>query len=276
MPKLTRTTCVGVREHLFVKVVILCGGKGTRLREETEYRPKPMVPIGDYPILWHIMKTYAHYVYEDFILCLGYKGEVIKEYFLNYRNLVNDFTLKLGQNRDLTYHGHSGEERWSVTLANTGEESMTGARVKRIEKYITGDTFMLTYGDGVGNVNIKELLEFHKAHGKLATLTGVSPPGRFGEMAMINHRVTEFNEKPQSVGGLINGGFFVFHRDVFRYFFDDHPGLILEQEPLRRLAADHQLMCYEHRGFWQPMDTFREFELLNRLWRDGKAPWKVW
>jgi glucose-1-phosphate cytidylyltransferase len=258
-----------------MQVVILCGGKGTRLREETEYRPKPMVPIGEHPILWHIMKIYAHHGHQEFILCLGYKGQVIKDYFVNYRQIVNDFTLRLGAHKEPVFHGASQEEDWTVTFAHTGEETMTGGRVKRIEKYIKGDAFMLTYGDGVGNVDIAALLEFHRRHGKLATLTGVSPPGRFGELAMENHRVTEFNEKPQTVGGVINGGFFVFQRDVFRYFNDD-PGLILEREPLRKLAADGQLMCFPHRGFWQPMDTFREFELLNELWRKNQAPWKVW
>jgi glucose-1-phosphate cytidylyltransferase len=258
-----------------MQVVILCGGKGTRLREETEYRPKPMVPIGENPILWHIMKLYAHYGHDEFILCLGYKGWVIKDHFLNYRQIVSDFTLKLGQQRSLRYHNTSGEENWTVTLANTGEDTMTGARVKRIEKFIKDDCFMLTYGDGVGNIDLAALLEFHRRHGKLATLTGVSPPGRFGELMMENDRVVEFNEKPQTVGGLINGGFFIFQRAVFRYF-NESADLVLEQEPLRRLAADGQLMCFPHRGFWQPMDTFREFELLNNLWRTGQAPWKVW
>ena len=258
-----------------MQVVILCGGKGTRLREETEYRPKPMLPIGDFPILWHIMKTYAHHGHNEFVLCLGYKGQVIKDYFLNYRHVVNDFTLKLGQPGKIAFHNSSNEENWTVTLANTGEEAMTGARVKRVEQYLAGDTFMLTYGDGVGDVNIAELLEFHRRHGKLATLTGVSPPGRFGELSMQDNRVIEFNEKPQTTGGLINGGFFVCQREVLRYLTDD-PGLILEQAPLRKLAADGQLMCFPHQGFWQPMDTFREFEMLNEMWRKNQAPWKVW
>jgi glucose-1-phosphate cytidylyltransferase len=258
-----------------MQVVILCGGKGTRLREETEYRPKPMVPIGDYPILWHIMKTYAHFGHADFVLCLGYKGSVIKDYFLSYQTAVSDFTLRLGNSHELTYHSSPVAEDWKVTLANTGEDTMTGGRVKRIEKYITDDLFLLTYGDGVGNIDLRALVEFHKRHGKLATLTGVRPPGRFGELSTQNDRITEFNEKPQTTAGRINGGYFVFSRAVFRYFNDD-PGLILEQEPLRRLAADGELMCFPHDGFWQPMDTFREFELLNQLWSQGKAPWKVW
>jgi glucose-1-phosphate cytidylyltransferase len=206
---------------------------------------------------------------------LGYKGQVIKDYFLNYRQIVSDFTLTLGQNQEITYHNTSGEENWVVTLANTGEDAMTGARVKRVEKFIQGDTFLVTYGDGVGNIDLAALLDFHRRHGRLATLTGVSPPGRFGELTMQDHRVTEFNEKPQTVGGMINGGFFVFQREVFRYF-NDRSDLVLEQGPLRKLAADGQLMCFPHKGFWQPMDTFREFELLNNLWRTNQAPWKVW
>ena len=258
-----------------MQVVILCGGKGTRLRAETEYRPKPMVPIGDRPVLWHIMKLYAHFGHDEFILCLGYKGEVIKDYFLNYRQTVSDFRVRLGKHSKLEFLHAFPEENWTVTLADTGQDTMTGGRVKRIEKYLEGDKFMLTYGDGVGNIDIEALLEFHRRHGKLATLTGVSPPGRFGELSMQDRRVIEFNEKPQSVGGLINGGFFVLQREDFRYF-DDDPGLILEQAPLRRLAADGELMCFPHPGFWQPMDTFREFELLNKLWAQGQAPWKVW
>jgi glucose-1-phosphate cytidylyltransferase len=258
-----------------MQVVILCGGKGTRLREETEYRPKPMVPVGDFPILWHIMKTYAHYGHKDFILCLGYKGQVIKDYFLNYRYLASDFTLTLGLDPRLSFHDAGPEEDWNITMANTGEDTMTGGRVKRIEKYIKGDTFMLTYGDGVGNIDIKDLVEFHKKHGKLATLTGVRPPGRFGELMTNDSMITEFNEKPQTSGGRINGGFFVFSRAAFKYLSADASS-ILEQEPLRKLAADQQLTCYPHDGFWQPMDTFREFEMLNQLWSKKQAPWKVW
>ncbi|MDB6065699.1 MAG: Glucose-phosphate cytidylyltransferase [Pedosphaera sp.] len=258
-----------------MQVVILCGGKGTRLREETEYRPKPMVPVGDFPILWHIMKSYAHYGHKEFILCLGYKGHVIKDFFLNYRFLTNDITLKLGPTQDLTFHGSPTAEDWTITLADTGEDTMTGGRVKRIEKYIKGDTFMLTYGDGVGNIDIKGLLEFHHKHGRLATLTGVRPPGRFGELMTTDSLVTEFNEKPQTSSGRINGGFFVFSREAFKYLSAD-AGSILEQEPLRKLAADKQLMCFPHDGFWQPMDTFREFEMLNQLWSKQQAPWKVW
>ncbi len=258
-----------------MQVVILCGGKGTRLREETEYRPKPMVPIGNYPILWHIMKLYAHYGHADFILCLGYKGQVIKDYFLNYRQVVNDITVQLGANHSITFHETNQAENWRVSLVNTGEDTMTGGRVGRIEKHITDDLFLLTYGDGVGNIDLDALVKFHRAHGRLATLTGVRPPGRFGELVTQDTEIAEFNEKPQTSGGRINGGFFVFSREVFRYLSSDQ-GLILEQEPLRKLAADRQLMCYPHDGFWQPMDTFREFEMLNQMWSRQQAPWKVW
>lgn len=258
-----------------MQVVILCGGKGTRLREETEYRPKPMLPIGRQPILWHIMKLYAHYGHKDFVLCLGYKGQSIKDYILNYRYLNSDFTVRLGEKNEVVFHNPSDESDWTVTLADTGEDTMTGARLKRVEKYIRGDVFLMSYGDGVGDVNLRGLIEFHKQHGKLVTLTGVRPPGRFGELGTSDHLVTEFNEKPQTTDGVINGGFFVFSRKFFDYLSDD-PNLVLEQSPLRRAAADKQLMCFHHEGFWQPMDTFREFELLNHLWETNQAPWKVW
>jgi len=258
-----------------MQVVILCGGKGTRLREETEYRPKPMLPIGEHPILWHIMKLYAHYGHTDFVLCLGYKGDMIKDYILNYRYLNSDLTVHLGQKREVVFHEACDEAAWTVTLASTGEDTMTGARLKRIEKFIKGDLFMMSYGDGVGNVDLRALLEFHQRHGKLVTLTGVRPPGRFGELVTKDDLITEFNEKPQTTAGRINGGFFVFSRKFFDYLNED-AGLILEQAPLRRVAADDQLMCFPHDGFWQPMDTFREFELLNQLWKSERAPWKVW
>ena len=258
-----------------MQVIILCGGKGTRLREETEYRPKPMLPIGPRPILWHIMKTYAHYGHTDFVLCLGYKGQMIKDYFLNYRFTASDITVRLGEKGKVTFHDASEEENWTVTLADTGEDTMTGGRLQRVKKYVKDDLFLMTYGDGVGDIDIPALVKFHKAHGKIATLTGVRPPGRFGELNTESDRITEFNEKPQTTAGVINGGFFVFNRKFFDYLNDD-PGLILEQSPLQRAAADGQLMCFRHEGFWQPMDTFREFDLLNNLWNAGKAPWKVW
>lgn len=259
-----------------MQVVILCGGKGTRLREETELRPKPMVYIGDRPILWHIMKLYAHYGHNEFILCLGYKGEVIKNYFLNYQALTSDFTLAIGRSFGPVFHNSPPEEGWTVTLADTGLESQTGARVSRIRKYIRGDRFMLTYGDGLSDLDINKLIQFHLSHGKIGTVTGVRPPSRFGELGVdANGRVYEFNEKPQATAGLINGGFFVFERAIFDYLSDDE-SLVLEREPLQKLARDGQMVSYEHTGFWQPMDTYREYEYLNHLWATGKAPWKVW
>lgn len=258
-----------------MKVVILCGGLGTRLREETEVRPKPMLTIGNKPILWHIMKTYSHHGHDQFVLCLGYKGNVIKDFFLNYRAIVSDITVKLNHASAPTYHDSPLEEDWKVTLAETGEKAMTGARVKRIEKYLDGDDFFLTYGDAVGNVDIKALLAFHRKHGKLATLTGVRPPGRFGELDVKKGLVAEFNEKPQATAGLINGGFFVFKRKVLEQL-KRNDDCVLETFLLRRLAKEGQLMCYEHCGFWFPMDTFREYELLNRMWNENQAPWKVW
>lgn len=258
-----------------MEIVILCGGKGSRLREETEYRPKPMLPIGSQPILWHIMKTYAHYGHTKFTLCLGYKGQIIKDFFLNYRFIANDVTVELGQKGKVSFHNPCGEEDWTVSLIDTGEETMTGCRVKRIEKFIQGDTFMLTYGDGVGNIDIDALLKFHKSHGKIGTLTGVRPPGRFGELSTVDGRICEFNEKPQVGAGLINGGYFVFSRRFFEFLSND-PNMVLEQEPLRSLAAQGELMCYSHGGFWQPMDTYREYEMLNQLWKNNQAPWKIW
>ena len=255
--------------------IILCGGKGTRIREETEYRPKPMLYIGNRPILWHIMKLYFHFGVSDFVLCLGYKGHVIKEFFVNYEMLTNDFTVQLGTKRKLRYLKNHDEEGWKVTLVDTGEDTMTGGRVKRVEPCIHDDSFMLTYGDGVGDIDIRKLLAFHKSHGKLATMTGVRPPSRFGEMIMQGNQVVEFNEKPQATGGLINGGFFVFNRKVFRYFSGDDSQM-LEREPMQQLARDGQLMVYRHQGFWQPMDTLREYQMLNELWEKGQAHWKVW
>jgi len=258
-----------------MKVVILCGGMGTRLREETEYRPKPMVEIGGRPILWHIMKIYSHYGFDDFVLCLGYKGNIIREYFLDYHAMNSDFTIRLGASPKVIYHNHEGIEHWQVTLAETGTETMTGARVARVARFLKGGTFMLTYGDGVANINIRDLLAFHRAHGKLVTVTGVRPPSRFGEMEVKDRRVVAFNEKPQVSQGLINGGFFVMEPEFLRYCLTDSD-CVLEQEPLRCCAEDGQLIVYRHGGFWQPMDTFREYEMLNRLWASGKAPWKTW
>jgi glucose-1-phosphate cytidylyltransferase len=259
-----------------MKVVILCGGKGTRLREETEYRPKPMVPIGDRPILWHIMKTYAAQGHTDFILCLGYKGEVIKDFFRNYIWMTSDVTLHLNATSPVKFHSQH-EENWSVTLADTGQETLTAGRIKRIEKFIGEDeNFLVTYGDGVGNVDVNTAIRFHQEHDRIVTLTAVHPPGRFGEIEMADgNRVISFNEKPQVTEGLINGGYFVMSRQVFNYL-GDSDRIMFEEAPLRRLAADGELMAFKHHGFWQPMDTYQEFLLLNRLWDQGNAPWKNW
>ncbi|MHB8104026.1 MAG: glucose-1-phosphate cytidylyltransferase [Dehalococcoidales bacterium] len=257
------------------KVVILCGGMGTRLKEETEIKPKPMVTIGNKPILWHIMKIYAHYGFKDFVLCLGYKGEVIKEYFLNYDVLNSDFTIKLGQKKTVAVHNTADESEWTVTLADTGSSALKGARLKKIEKYIKEDTFMVTYGDGVGNIDIKKLLAFHKSHGKLATVTGVRPPSLFGELQVKNNKAIIFAEKPQTSTGLINGGFFVFNRKLFDYLTDDD-SCDFEKGPLEKIAAKGELMVYTHDGAWACMDTIRDVEYLNKLWQTNEAFWKVW
>jgi glucose-1-phosphate cytidylyltransferase len=259
-----------------MKVVILCGGQGTRLREETEVRPKPMVEIGGRPVLWHIMKTYSHYGLTDFILCLGYKGHIIKSYFLDYEARVNDFTVHLGRQRAIEYHNDHGEDGWAVTLAETGEAAMTGARLFRVQRYLGDGPFCLTYGDGLGDVDISKLLAFHRAHGKIGTVTGVRPPGRFGELSIAGGRVAAFAEKPQVTEGLINGGFFIFEREFIDKYLEGRDDLVLEGEPLRRLARDGELMVWQHDGFWQPMDTYREWRLLDELWQSGQAPWKVW
>ena len=259
-----------------MKVVILCGGKGTRLREETEYRPKPMVPIGNRPILWHIMRIYAAHGHREFILCLGYKGDVIKDWFRNLHWMVSDVRLTIGEIGGATFYTAIEEKGWSVTLADTGEDTMTGGRIKRIEKYLDDDDeFLLTYGDGVGNVDITSSIAHHRASGRILTLTGVRPPGRWGELQIADGVVTTFFEKPQTSGGRINGGFFVASRRLFKYLNDD-PALVFEQGPLTALSRDGQLGCYTHNGFWQPMDTYQEFVLLNRLWHEGRAEWKVW
>ena len=257
-------------------VVILCGGHGTRIYEETEYKPKPMVEIGNKPILWHIMKIYAHYNLKNFILCLGYKGEVIKNYFLNYSALNCDFTVGLGKG-NIRVRNNCLESDWEVTLADTGLEAMTGARIKRIEKYVDADSFIVTYGDGLADINIDELARFHQSHGKIGTVTGVRYLSRFGEMAIDDRKVTKFSEKPKISGdeGLISGGFFVFKRDFFRYVWEGDD-CVLEREPMEKLAADGELMIYRHNGFWQCLDTFREKQLLNEMWNSGQARWKVW
>jgi glucose-1-phosphate cytidylyltransferase len=258
-----------------IPVVILCGGQGTRLREETEYRPKPLVDVGGKPILWHIMKTYAHYGQSQFILCLGYRGNMIKEYFLNYEAMNNDFTISLGSQHQIHYHEAHAEQDFRVTLAETGANAMTGARVKRVQRYVDGDTFMVTYGDGLSDVNISDLLRYHRAHGKLATVTTVRPQSRFGLLTLDEQQhVTRFSEKPR-LDGWVSAGYFVFERKVFDYLRADDD-CIMEREPLERLAADGQLMAYRHEGFFFAMDTYREYLYLNEQWAAGQAPWKVW
>lgn len=262
-----------------MKTVILCGGYGTRIRDVAEDIPKPMIPIGSKPIIWHIMKYYAQFGYKDFILCLGYKSEVIKDFFINYELRSSDIILKLGEKSEQTIsETKHDEDGWMVTLAETGIKSMTGARVKRVKKYIGDDPlFMLTYGDGVGDINIDELVKFHKSHGKMVTLTGVRPPGRFGELGIDEKTksVTGFNEKPQASGGRINGGFFVCNREFLDLLSDDET-LVLEQEPMKMLVEKGELKVFEHEGFWQPMDTSREYTLLNNLYTNNEAPWAKW
>lgn len=257
--------------------MILCGGQGTRLREETEVRPKPMVEIGGRPILWHIMKLYAHHGLTDFILCLGYKGHLIKDYFLNYKAYSVDFTVQLGRPETIGYHNSHDEENWRVTLVETGQTSQTGARVVRAARYVQGETFCVTYGDGLADIDLTALLDFHRKHGRIGTVTGVRPPGRFGELRVeAAGRAIEFNEKPQVTEGMINGGFFVFQRAFVDRYLTDADDLVLEQAPLQRLTRDGELMVYLHDGFWQPMDTYREVLFLEQLWSSGRAPWKVW
>jgi glucose-1-phosphate cytidylyltransferase len=260
-----------------MKVVILCGGKGSRLREETEYRPKPMLPIGSRPILWHIMKTYAHQGHKDFILCLGYKGEIIKDYFRNYLWNTCDTTLRLGRKPAVKFHNNHDEEDWSVTLAETGENSMTAFRIRSIKRYLGKDRhFLLTYGDGVGNIDVNSGIAAHRKSGKICTITAVRPPGRFGELGLNEkNQISSFAEKPQTEGGYINGGYMVCDKRIFDFLPDD-PTVMLEQAPLKQLASEGKLGAYLHNGFWQPMDTYQEYSLLNKMWLDGAAPWKIW
>ena len=257
-----------------MQVVILCGGRGTRMWPETSIRPKPMVEIGGRPILWHIMKSYAHFGINEFILCLGYKGEVIRNYFLNYGAYENDITVVLGQSTALTHHSDHDELGWKITMVNTGDEALTGARVKRIERYIEGERFMLTYGDGVADVPLDRLVEFHGHHGRIATVCAVHPPARFGELSISRGEVTTFSEKPQTSQGMINGGFFVLEHGVFDYL-DDDDACAFEHAPMARLAETSELMAYRHEGFWQCADTVRELDVLRRLWESGDAPWAV-
>lgn len=259
-----------------LQTVILCGGLGTRLREETEFRPKPMVNIGERPILWHIMKIYSCFGHKNFILSLGYKSEMIKEYFYHYEIMNNDVSIELGKPNQFQCYNCHDETGWKIVLANTGEKTLKGGRLKRVEKYIQGDTFMATYGDGVANVDINKLLEFHFSHGKIATMTGINPSSRFGELKIEKDQVISFREKPEkSDGSFINGGFFVFNRKIFDYLTTDE-SCDLEYGPLEKIAEHGELMVYKHHGFWACMDTLRDMEYLNKLWTDEKAAWKIW
>ncbi|WP_174862435.1 glucose-1-phosphate cytidylyltransferase [Comamonas jiangduensis] len=256
-----------------MKAVILAGGLGTRLSEETSTRPKPMVEIGGHPILWHIMKMYSSHGINDFVICCGYKGYVIKEYFANYFLHMSDITFNMRDN-SMEVHNKRAEP-WTVTLVDTGDSSMTGGRLRRVRDYVKNEeAFCFTYGDGVGNIDITETIRFHKKHGKAATLTATYPPGRFGALDVRQGQVMSFKEKPKGDGAMINGGFFVLSPKVLDYITDD--STIWEQEPLNNLAKDGQLMAYEHYGFWQPMDTLRDKNHLEDLWKSGNAPWKTW
>ncbi len=260
-----------------MKVVILCGGYGTRIRDVAEDIPKPMIPVGNFPLIWHIMMYYSYSGFKDFILCLGHKGHTIKNFFVNYDIQTSDFTIALGKKKNIEFHDNHHELDWKVTLAETGLSAKTGARVKSVHKYLSEeDNFMLTYGDGVGNVDLKALVAFHLSHGKIITVTGVRPPGRFGDLTRdSNGKVTEFNEKTQTNAGMISGGFFVCRKEIFDYL-EDREDLVFEQEPINALVRDGQMMAYVHDGFWQPMDTYRDYTLLNSLYNEGRAPWVIW
>lgn len=257
-----------------VPVFILCGGLGTRIKEETEFKPKPMVTVGNHPILWHIMKTYSYYGFKKFILCAGFKSEVIKDYFLNYRAMHSDFTIDLATN-DLTVHSVDHSENWDVTLAYTGEQTMTGARVAIAAEKFLGSSphFAVTYGDGLTDANLSQEFAFHASHGKIGTVLGVNPPSRFGEIKIEGNKVVEFAEKPDFKDNWINGGYFFFKRDFLKYL-SKKEDCVLEKAPLVNLAKDHQLSLYQHPGFWACMDTQRDRDALNQLWSSGKAPWK--
>jgi glucose-1-phosphate cytidylyltransferase len=257
-----------------MKVVILAGGFGTRISEESHLKPKPMIEIGERPILWHIMKIYSHYGFNDFVICLGYKGYCIKEYFAHYFLHEADVTFDFRNHNERLVHHHSAEP-WTVTLVNTGLATMTGGRVKRVREYIGNETFLLTYGDGVADVNIGKLVDFHTSHGKLATVTSTQPGGRFGALDLSGvDQVRGFREKPKGDDAWINAGFFVMEPEVFDYIDGDET--VLEKEPLEKLAGNEELFAYKHSGFWQPMDSIRDKNLLEDLWKEGNAPWKIW
>lgn len=260
-----------------MKVVILCGGKGTRLREETEYKPKPLVTVGGRPLLWHIMKTYSHYGFREFVLCLGYKGEMIREYFLKFEELANDCTLTLRRNgtERIVHHAPNNLEDWSITFVDTGQETMTGSRIARIRSHLNPtEPFLWTYGDGVSDVDLGKLVAFHAEHGKIATITGMHQNSRFGILEIDGDRVTSFSEKPQ-LEGYINGGYGVLSPKIFDYLNPDGD-TVLEQTPLKTLAQQGQLGVYRHEGFFFAVDTYKDYEELNRLWERGERPWVVW
>ena len=256
-----------------MKTIILCGGFGTRLRKETEYKPKPMVEVGGHPILWHIMKIYSHYGYNDFGLCLGYKGDVIKDYFLKYHSMNSDIKISLNSNHSTEYLKSNDIEEFELLLAETGLNTMTGGRIKRVQKYITEDTFMATYGDGVADIDINNLLKFHESHGKIATLSVVHPLSRFGIVDINGDKVVRFYEKPV-LSTWINAGFYVFNKEIFDYISDDTT--VLEKDPLEQLATEGELCAYRHKGAFYPMDTYRDNINLNKLWDEEKAEWKIW
>jgi len=256
-----------------MNVVILCGGKGTRLREETDRLPKPMIPIGGQPVLWHIMNTYSQQGFNDFILCLGYKGDVIREYFYNYGRHNSDFTVDLNTG-DVLFHNHGNNPDWRVTLVETGLNTMTGSRVKRVERYVESQDFFLTYGDGLTDLDIGRTLTFHKTHKKIGTVVGVSPPSQYGVLHISGDRVLSFSEKPAKMSNKINGGYFVFSQRIFNYLQGEGQ-CILEKEPLESLACDNELMVYHHDGFWQCMDTFRDYNFLSEMWESGNPPWVI-
>lgn len=261
-----------------MKVVILCGGYGTRIRGVSDELPKPMIPIGGYPIIWHIMKYYASFGHKEFILCLGYKSDVIKDYFLNYESRTTDFSIILGKKDSIKILNNHNEQDWKITFVETGLDSMTGTRIKKIQKYIKEDeSFMITYGDGLSDINIKDLVSFHNSHAKSLTLSGVKPAGRFGEL-MSNSKgaITQFKEKPDSTDARINGGFFVANYSLFNFISNKRDDVIFEQEPMQKLVKKRELMQFDHDGFWQPMDTMKEYELLNKIYNKNRAPWKVW
>ena len=256
-----------------MKAVLLAGGLGTRMREETEFRPKPMVEVGGKPVLWHIMKVLSTQGINDFVICTGYKSEYIKNYFYNYRGANSDFTVTLGRPDQIVFHGSHDEYEWNVTVADTGPTTMTGGRIKAVEKYVQGEKFLCTYGDGIANVNIQELLKFHETKNQTATMTVTQPWSRFGVVDLsINGIVERFREKPK-VEDWVNIGYFIFEPEIFKYL---ETNSVLEEEPLRKLSDEGEISAYKHDGFWQPMDTYRESQMLNNLWENGNAPWKIW